>query len=147
MVPSTDYVRAYEAAKKELSDLIVAHREIEKRIILVRQSLRTLAALCEGAGVEIEPSAEAAGLLRYSSLADEIRAILKSVSPGYLRPYTIKCDLERLGHDLSKYQNPQATIQMVLKRMLESGEVQEGHEKKTSYRMNTWNEDELVKDK
>jgi hypothetical protein len=126
MAPSTDYVKAYETAKKELSDLIVRHKEIEKRIVVVRQFLQTMASMCESGGMQVDPSPEASYLLKHSTLADEIRAILKSLWPSYLRPHTIKSDLERLGHDLTKYQNSQATIHMVLKRMTESGEVQEG---------------------
>jgi hypothetical protein len=133
----TDYITAYQTAKAELSDLIFRHREIEKRIVLVRQSLPALAALCESAGFEIQPSSVASYLLKYSSLADEIRAILKSVWPEPLRTHAIKIDLERFGHDLTKYANAQSTIQMVVKRMIESGEVQEinvGPKGKKAYR-------------
>jgi len=130
MAPSADYVKAYETAKKELSDLIIRHHEIEKRIILVRQSLQTFATLCESDGIHIDTSGEAHFLIEYSSLADEIRALLKCVRPGYLRPHEIKLQLERLGYDMGKYQNPQATIQMVLARMMDSGEVQEVLSKK-----------------
>ena len=37
----------------------------------------------------------------------------------------VKSHLEKLGHDLTQYKNPQATIHMVLKRMAESSDVQE----------------------
>jgi hypothetical protein len=127
MTLSTDYVKAYEAAKQELDDLLNKQREIEKRMVVVRKSLETLAALCENeGGLRIEESAMASYLLENTTLADEIRAILKAAWPGYLRPNVVKANLVSLGHDLSRYQNPQATIHMVLKRMAESGEVQEG---------------------
>ena len=125
MAPSTDYQKAYESAKQELADLLAKQQEVERRMVLVRQSLQTLASLCESEGVQFDPSAEASYLLERSSLADEIRTILNAASPGSLRPNQVKCALERLGHDLTEYQNPQATIHMVLKRMAESGEVQE----------------------
>jgi chromosome segregation ATPase len=125
MAPSTEYEKAYESAKQELADLLAKRQEAERRIVLVRQSLQTLASLCESEGVEIQPSTEASYLLERSTLADEIRTILKAASPEYLRPRHVKFALERLGHDLGQYQNPQATIHMVLKRMAESGEVEE----------------------
>jgi len=125
MTNSTDYQKAYESAKQELADLLAKQQEAERRIVLVRQSLQTLASLCESEGVELNPSIEASYLLENSTLADEIRRVLKAASPEWLRPRHIKFALERLGHDLAQYQNPQATIHMVLKRMAESGEVQE----------------------
>ena len=138
MTTSAEYQKAHEAAKQELADLIAKQQFLEKRIVVVRQSLQTLASLCEGEGLEIIPSLEAEYLLENSTLADEIRTILNSVHPGYLRPHHIKSDLERLGHDLTRYQNPQATIQMILKRMVESEEVQEAvvpKEGKKTYRL------------
>jgi hypothetical protein len=125
MPPSSDYQKAYESAKQELADLLARQQEAERRIVVVRQSLQTLAELCESEGVNIQPSAQAAYLLESSTLADEIRTILKAASPQYMRPRHIKAALERLGHNLAPYQNPQATIHMVLKRMAESGEVEE----------------------
>ncbi|HEU0048092.1 MAG TPA: hypothetical protein VFQ43_10865 [Nitrososphaera sp.] len=138
MAPSSDYRKAYDSAKQELADLLAKQQEVAKRIVVVRQSLQTLATLCESEGVEINRSIEADYLLRHSTLADEIRTILNSVHPGYLRPHQIKTALERLGLDLTQYQNPQATIHMVLKRMTESGEVQEAivpKEGKKTYRL------------
>jgi hypothetical protein len=138
MAPSTDYQKAYESAKQELADLLAKQQEVERRMVLVRQSLQTLAGLCESEGVQFNPSAEASYLLEQSSLADEIRTVLKAASPDFLRPNQVKCALERLGHDLTEYQNSQATIHMVLKRMAESGEVQENTDSqdgKKTYRL------------
>jgi len=137
MTNSTEYQKAYDSAKQELADLLAKQQETERRIVLLRQSLQTLAGLCESEGVEFSPSTEASYLLEQSTLADEIRTVLKAASPEFLRPRHIKFALERLGHDLTEYQNPQATIHMVLKRMAESGEVQEKalpHDGKKTYR-------------
>jgi hypothetical protein len=138
MAPTSDYKRAYEAAREELSDLLAQQEKIEKRLVLVRQSLQTLATLCENEGVQIEPSAEAAYFLENSPLAVEIRRIMgASHYDKSFRPSEIKSELERLGHDLSQYQNPQSTIHMVLKRLADSEEIQERKdiEGKLIYRM------------
>jgi len=139
MTHTTEYQKAYESAKQELADLLATQQETEKRIVLVRQSLQTLASLCESEGIQIAPSTEASYLLQNSTMADEIRTILKAAWPSFLRPRHIKNALEQLGHDLAQYQNPQATIHMVLKRMAESGEVQEEtipRDGKKTYRLN-----------
>jgi len=126
MALTSDYRKAYEHARQELADLLQKQLETEQRIVVVRKSLETLAALCEDEGIEIETSVEAAYLLENTNLADEIRHILVGAWPGYLRPNKVKANLEQLGWDLRQYKNPQATIHMVMKRMAESGTVQEG---------------------
>jgi hypothetical protein len=125
MTGSSDYRNAYVAAQRELAELLVQQENLEKRIVTVRQSIQTLATLCESEHVTIEPSREASYLLETSPLADEIRSVLSALYPLWLRPVEIKKHLERLGHDLSKYQNPLATIHMIVRRMTESGEVLE----------------------
>jgi hypothetical protein len=125
MTQTSDYRRAYEAAKQELTDLLTQQEQIGKRLVVVRQSIQTLATLCESEGVDIDPSDEAAALLQTSTLAEEIRAVLVGNPDKWVRPHDIKGELERLGRNLNQHRNPQAAIHMVLKRMAESEEVQE----------------------
>ena len=139
MEQSSDYRKAYDSAKQELTDLLAKQKEIEKRIVKIRQSLQTLATLCEAESVEIEPSEEAAYLLEHSTLADEIRIVLIAMWPNYARPNIVRAMLVRMGRDLTKYTNPLATVHMVLKRMVESGDAQEattdGPDGKKAYRL------------
>jgi hypothetical protein len=86
----------------------------------MRTTLTALAASCENAGIDIEHSAEADYMIASSSLPDEILGILKAAYPGYHRATVIKEKLEQLGHDMSRYRNPLATIHMVLKRQVEA---------------------------
>src|SRR5277367_3071811 len=113
----SDYGRDYEAAKQDLAKLIESQEDTARKIIQARKKLELLAALCESEDIEIEPSREAEALLSNTSIADEIRMILRAKYPKWLRPHDLKGDLEDLGHDLKKYSNPQATIHMVLKRL------------------------------
>lgn len=136
MVRSPDYRKAFNAAKAELSELLARQEQIAKRLVTVRKSIQTLGALCEEQGIEVERS-EAEALLASSTLADEIRTLLRTQYPHWLRPNWIKAEIERLGHDLSNYSNAQASIQMVLKRMKDAREVEEqtSQEGKKEYRM------------
>jgi hypothetical protein len=119
-MPPSDYKTAYETAKKELAELIDTQDRVGKRILVLRESLKMLATLCDSEEIEIELSAEAEYLLEKSTLTQDIQKILKSEYPAWQRPSRIRSKLERLGHDLSKYNNPQAAIHMVLKRLAES---------------------------
>lgn len=119
-VSSSDYSRAYETAKLELAELIFAEERLARRKVELRKTIEILGSLCENEQIEVNPSPQAAYLLEHSSLADEIRQVLRSKYPDWLRPLQIKNELEKLGHDFGEHPNPQATIQMVLKRMAES---------------------------
>jgi hypothetical protein len=125
MTPSSDYKRAYDSAKQELADLLVQQERVEQRLIVVRKNVQSLAEICANEGIEIEPSEEAVSLLEDSALADEIRILLAAHFGVFFRVSWIRDELQRLGHDLSRYSNPQSTIQMVLKRMVQSGDVEE----------------------
>ena len=100
-------------------------KELEKRILVMRQSLQMLATLCGEEEIEIALSPDAAYFLEKSTLGDEIRSILIAQYPGWMRPNQVRETIENIGHDLKKYANPQATVHMILKRMVEAGEAQE----------------------
>jgi hypothetical protein len=127
MARPNDYRQMYDKARLELNDLLTQQQRLQKRIVGVRKFLQSLANLCETEGVDVSDSAsaEAADLLSNSTLADEVRVILKLAAPDYMRPHQIKDEIKKLGHDLTEYRNPQATIHMVLKRMVKSGEARE----------------------
>lgn len=123
------YKQAYEKTKDELSGLLVRRDQIEKRIVVLRKNVEGLAALCETEGVSVTPSREAQYILDTAGMAAEIEAVLKSHSPSYMRPGTIRDELAGLGHKMSEYQNALATVQAVLKRMVEAGNVEEDVDK------------------
>jgi hypothetical protein len=122
MESSPDYSKAYETAKRELAELISTRERVEKRILALRKLIETYSAICESEGVAVEPSFEADYMRMKTTLADEIRLILKCHYPAWMTPLGMRRDLEAVGHNLSKYSNPQATIHMVLKRMAESSQ-------------------------
>lgn len=134
-VTPSSYQQAFDDAKQELAGLILIEEKITRRKVELRKTIEVLTTLCQSEGVEIEPSREAEYLLDNSTLADEVRNILKARYPAWLRPNEIKLEIERLGQDLTRYDNPQATIQMVLKRMVEAKDAEEKtQEGKRTYR-------------
>ncbi len=124
MASSSDYKKAYETAKRELAELIRTEERLQKKKLDLRRTIETLATLCETENIPIDPSPEATALLQHWTLADDVRGILRAYAPRHLRPNEIMKHVARIGRDISKYGNPQATIQMVLKRMEDSNEVE-----------------------
>lgn len=129
------YREAYETAKRDLTKLITEQQELEKKKLSLRKLLQDLASLCESQGDVVEESPEAASLLLRFSLAEETRNVLCSAYPESIAPRQIKTEVAKLGHDLSKYRNPQSAIQTVLARMVASGEADQVQGRgKASYR-------------
>jgi hypothetical protein len=122
---SNEYRTAFDAAKRELAELLQIQEALEKRLVVVRQTVQGLKELCESEAIKIPISKEAEYLLDNSSLPDEIENILKARYPDELRAIDIRQQLEKLGHDMDQYANPLATIHMVLKRLVESGRIRE----------------------
>lgn len=112
---SASFLRAYESARDKLASLLQQQEEIQSEITHLRALIESLEKHLK---VTSDPVAKE--MLESMSLADEIREVLKSRYPAWFRPLEVKNELERIGVDLGKYNNPQSTVQMVLKRMAES---------------------------
>jgi hypothetical protein len=121
----SDFRKAYETAKGQLAELVAEQERLEKKKILLRKTIEALALQCEAEDILLDPSPEATSLLEHTSLSDDIRAILRTSYPQWLRPNMVKQELQRLGRDLKKYRNPQATIHMVLKRLVQGHHAEE----------------------
>ena len=117
----------------ELATLLQQQEDAQQRITELR-------ALIESLETHLKLSADpiAKQLLETMTLADEVRELLKSRYPAWLRPLQIKHELERIGVDLARYSNSQSTIHTILKRMAESEndytQQQTDKEGKTVYR-------------
>ena len=125
MVPLSDFRKAYETAKRQLAELVAEQERLEKKKLILRKTLEALALQCQAEESADDLSAETSTLILRSSLADDIRAILKVSYPEWLRPHAVRKELENLGRDLHKYRNPQATIHMVLKRIVQAKDAEE----------------------
>jgi hypothetical protein len=121
-VMNTDEYR--EIARKiqtELEELEIQQEEIERHIARLRQTLVGLAPLCEP-----QNDALIAGfkqLMDSLSLSDAVRQILQATN-GPLAPTEIKQRLIVMGKDLSTQKNVMASIHSLLKRLMESKEIE-----------------------
>lgn len=114
----TDYERAYEAAEKELGDLLTHQEHIANRILALRQTLTSLAALCKQEDVDFEPGIGAEALIDRMGITEDILSILRAIYPTTLTAMQVRDRLKDLGYDLEqRYQNPLATIYVVLNRL------------------------------
>ncbi len=118
------------AERDELTDRT---EELNKRILQLEQVLNSLAPLVEEIRLEIADNMFVEGISDLG-LADACREVLKK-SNTFRTARGIRDSLEHSGYDLSQHNNALAGIHGVLKRLAESGEVEQlENEGKTRYR-------------
>ena len=107
---SEDYLKAFEAATRELAALTQQKADLEERILHVRQTVVSLSRLC--------------GLTPTVSwgMTDGVRFAIRSANRP-LTPAEVRDELANWGLDMSKYANDLSAIHTVLKRLNQAGEI------------------------
>jgi hypothetical protein len=120
-VTAAQYRTALDAARKELDQLLAERSALETRISQLRQTIATLAALCdETPDLDI-------------GLTEACRSVLRGATA--LRAPDIRDRVAAMGVDLGKYANGIGAVHTVLKRLIDAGEVRAmtGYDKRTVY--------------
>lgn len=117
-----EYKQALEAVRAELSDLLTEQAEIERRIIQLKRTARSLARLCEEETIHKKDLPNYKPEIEEYGITNLVREVLKN-SKGALTPVEIKEGLNRLGYDISLHTNIMASIHAILKRLIKQDEV------------------------
>jgi len=130
------YKQALDNALRELSDLInerdkldEKRDELDKRIRELREGLSGLAILCEtntNKLAESHPQLFPDLIPPDMGLTDAIRTALQ-VKRIFYSPVEVRDQLEYLLYDLSKYKHVLPSIHTILKRLVDSKEVEPGN--------------------
>lgn len=119
----TEFRQALKVAKSELENCLRQQQAIEKRVLELRQVITSLSnALNDGERPQIKPGGLAAAV-REGRLTEEVRTIFRAKSGQVLSAQDIVDDLEKLGHNMDKYQNQLATVGVMLGRLREKEEI------------------------
>jgi hypothetical protein len=109
-VSNDDYVKAFEAATREMESLLQQRADLDHRILHVRQTLVSLSRLCG-----FTPTVS-------WGMTDGVRFILRRAQ----RPMSaidVRDELVNWGFDMSRYANDLSAIHTVLKRLAKAGEI------------------------
>jgi len=109
-VSHDDYVKAFEAATREMESLMQQRADLDQRILHVRQTLVSLSRLCG-----FTPTVS-------WGMTDGVRFILRRAQ----RPMSaidVRDELANWGFDMSRYANDLSAIHTVLKRLNKAGEI------------------------
>ena len=105
-----EYVKAFEAATREMETLMQQRSDLDHRILQLRQTLVNLSHLCG-----FTPTVS-------WGMTDGVRFILRRTQ----RPMSavdVRDELANWGFDMSKYANDLSAIHTVLKRLNKAGEI------------------------
>jgi len=105
-----DYVKAFEAATREMESLMQQRADLDQRILHLRQTLVSLSHLCG-----FTPTVS-------WGMTDGVRFILRRAE----RPMSaidVRDELANWGFDMAKYANDLSAIHTVLKRLNKAGEI------------------------
>jgi hypothetical protein len=109
-VSKDEYVKAFEAATREIETLIQQRADLDQRILHLRQTLVSLSHLCG-----FTPTVS-------WGMTDGVRFILRRAQ-GPLSAVDVRDELANWGFDMSKYANDLSAIHTVLKRLNKAGEI------------------------
>src|SRR2546423_7293904 len=111
------YRQAYSDARLELAQALNARDELDRRIAKLRQTVHSLAQLCDEESFD-EDALDAVGILlaQDMGLTEACLEVLRAADKELTGP-EVKRGLEKMGFDLTKYENPLASIYPTLNRL------------------------------
>lgn len=105
-----EYLKAFEAATREMETLMQQRADLDQRILHLRQTLVSLSHLCG-----FTPTVS-------WGMTDGVRFILRRAQRP-MSPVDVRDELANWGFDMSKYANDLSAIHTVLKRLNKAGEI------------------------
>ena len=118
-----NYMRALDAAKRELEDLLARRDQIDKRVGELKTTIKNLEILC-GART-IDPTTQTLAQMSPSmGITDLIRLALKN-SAEPISPKDVARQVYAWRPDFDKNHNLLASTHTVLKRLVKGGEVKQ----------------------
>src|SRR5262249_23803838 len=120
-----DYRKAYESASKEMANLLLEKKKIDARILSLRKTINVLSALLEEAGDKnwLAKSLQVLGAVETSLTDDILTTVAQSIQP--MTTTDVLNELKKFSRAVVEHKNPLATINAVLKRLVEQGKVKE----------------------
>jgi hypothetical protein len=105
------YSESLEEARAELEQLRAFRTELDSCIARLEQTVLGLAALCD------EPEDAVP-----QGLTELCRRMFRATAQD-LSPIAVRNNLERMGFELARYENPMAVIHTTINRLVERGEL------------------------
>jgi hypothetical protein len=125
-----DYRTALVAEMNKLAQLEAAKKRTEDEILRCRRRIASLSELVKDADEKKSALTRrlVESLARYNveqSLTDDIRKIIRAAGQFGIPKDAIRSELSKLGNSIENHSNPSGTVNSIVKRLVEKGEVEE----------------------
>lgn len=132
----SDYENALKTAQKELAELLNEQKQIEQEILNRRrlistllETLKTLKPIPPLTRSQEEVQREITeNWFRYTSeqsITDDVRKIIRAAGPMGIGKESLRTELSKLGNSIEAHANPAGTINSIVRRLIDKGEVEE----------------------
>jgi len=126
-IDSIDYRKLVTEIQKEIESLEVLQEDTSRRLARLKQSLIGLAPLADEQDQVSKPAGglfmTLSTIMAETTMTDAARQILQAAAKP-LSPVQIKDQLVSMGKDLSGHKNVMASIHSLIKRLVDSGEIE-----------------------
>jgi hypothetical protein len=128
-----DYKAALDTAQQELADLLKRQQEIEQEILRRRRTISSLIELIREGAVESQRKEKikreiVEAWTRFNqdqSITEDIRKIIRAAGKKGVPKEALRGELSKLGNSIEGHSNPSGTVNAVVKRLIDQGEVVE----------------------
>ena len=135
------YKAALDTAYRELVELLKQQEKIQKEILNRRRTITSLLnTLDEGrtANLKAKISLSYANYMHTQSLTEDVRSIIRNTGEEGIHRVLIREELSKLGRGIENHSNPSGTVNSILVRLKEKGEVEEVPDSKTGVKILRW---------
>jgi hypothetical protein len=137
----SDYNAALARAQKELAEFEAQQKHIEGEIMVRRRTIASLLELIDrdkDSEVKKELMRSWTRYMVEQSITEDIRKIVRAAGDDGIPKEGIRIELSKLGNSIENHANPAGTINSIVKRLAEKGEVEEHTDGLTGYKTVHW---------
>jgi hypothetical protein len=137
----SDYSAALATAQRELAELEEQQKYIESEIMMRRRTISSLLEIVKRERDSDVKKEVARAWHRYiveQSITEDIRKIIRAAGTDGIGKDWIRGELAKIGNGIENHSNPAGTINSVVKRLIDKGEVEEFAHPLTGFKTIRW---------
>jgi hypothetical protein len=137
-----DYSAALATAQRELAGLEAEKKRIEAEIMSRRRTIASLMELVKDSDIKKEVARAWTGYVLEQSITEDVRKIVYAAGSEGILKEGIRLELSKLGNSIENHSNPAGTINSIVKRLVDQGEVEERRHALTGSKTIHWKRDD-----
>jgi hypothetical protein len=120
-----DYSAALATAHRELAELEVQKKRIEIEIMARRRTIASLMEMVKASDIRKEVARAWTNYVLEQSITEDVRKIVRAAGREGIPKEGIRLELSKLGNSIENHSNPAGTVNSIVKRLVDQGELEE----------------------